>query len=166
MTAQRLWQPAYIALGSNLDDPRRQVETGFARLADLPDTRLIARSRLYVSTPLGTVAQPDFVNAVAGVLTSLSPRALFVELKRLESALGRERPVVRWGPRRIDFDLIVYADARVNDSDLVIPHVGVPQRNFVLYPLCDIAPELVIPGLGVARELARNIGEAGLHVLA
>jgi 2-amino-4-hydroxy-6-hydroxymethyldihydropteridine diphosphokinase len=164
--SEYLWQPAYIALGSNLDDPRRQVEAGFEQLAALPATRLVARSRLYGSTPFGTVAQPDFVNAVAGVLTTLSPRELFLELKRLERELGREQPIVRWGPRRIDLDLIVYADARVNDSDLVVPHVGVPQRNFVLYPLCDIAPELVIPGFGVARALARGVADAGLHVLA
>jgi 2-amino-4-hydroxy-6-hydroxymethyldihydropteridine diphosphokinase len=157
--------PAYIALGSNLDEPRQQVENGFACLGRLAQTRLIARSRFYASEPLGAIAQPSFVNAVAGVLTRLAPRELLTELKQLERMLGREQPIVRWGPRRIDFDLLVYADVRVDETDLVVPHVGVPQRNFVLYPLHDIAPELVIPGFGVVRELAQRVGAAGLHVL-
>ncbi len=157
--------PAYLALGSNLDEPRGQVENGFVRIARIAQTRLIARSRLYASAPLGAVAQPNFVNAVAGVLTKLAPRELLTELKELERALGREQPIVRWGPRRIDFDLLVYADIRVDETDLVVPHVGIPQRNFVLYPLRDIAPELVIPGFGVVRELAQRVGAAGLHVL-
>ena len=157
--------PAYIALGSNLDEPRHQVENGFACIERLAQTRLIVRSRLYASDPLGTISQPSFVNAVAGVLTMLAPRQLLVALKELERALGREQPIVRWGPRRIDFDLLVYADVRIDETDLVVPHVGIPQRNFVLYPLRDIAPELVIPGFGVVRELARRVGAAGLHVL-
>lgn len=165
MTTHSEWVPAYIALGSNLDDPRAQVINGFARLERVPHTRVIARSKLYTSTPLGSVAQPDFVNAVAGLLTTLTPRQLLVELKQLEADIGRATPIVRWGPRRIDFDLIVFGDARIDETGLVVPHVGAPQRNFVLYPLCDIAPELVIPGFGVARDLARRVGSAGLHVL-
>jgi 2-amino-4-hydroxy-6-hydroxymethyldihydropteridine diphosphokinase len=160
-----MWMPAYVALGSNLDEPRQQVETGFEHLARLPRTRLVARSALYRSTPMGPQQQADFVNAVAGLLTMLSPQQLLVELKQLEKALGREQPIVRWGPRRIDFDLLVFADERINETHLVIPHPGIPERNFVLYPLSDIAPELVIPGLGLARDLARRVGSSGLHVL-
>lgn len=164
-SAEQAWMPVYVALGSNLDEPLAQIEAGFARLATLPRTRLIARSRLYASQPLGPKDQPEFVNAVAGLLTQLSPRELLRALKALEVEQGRAQPIVRWGPRRIDFDLLVYADVRIDETDLAIPHRGIPQRNFVLYPLCDIAPDLSIPGLGTARELATRVGSAGLCAL-
>jgi 2-amino-4-hydroxy-6-hydroxymethyldihydropteridine diphosphokinase len=160
-----LWTPAYIALGSNLDDPRAQVERGFVALETLPHSRLVFRSRLYTSKPLGSIQQPDFVNAAAGVLTQLSPRDLLQSLKRLESELGRAAPVERWGPRRIDFDLLAYADARLAETDLTIPHPGIPERNFVLYPLAEIAPDLVIPGMGVVRALATRASAEDLQVL-
>ncbi len=159
------WTPAYIALGSNLDDPRAQIARGFAALETLPQSRLVARSRLYASKPFGTIAQPDFVNAAAGMLTRLSPRDLLHALKRLETELGRATPVERWGPRRIDFDLLAYADARVHETDLTIPHPGIPERNFVLYPLAEIAPDLLIPGMGVVRVLAARASAEGLQAL-
>lgn len=162
---ESLWTPAYIALGSNLDDPRKQVERGFAALETLPHSRLRVRSKLYASKPLGSIQQPDFVNAAAGVLTQLSPRDLLHSLKRLEAQLGRAAPVERWGPRRIDFDLLAYADVRVAETDLTIPHPGIPERNFVLYPLAEIAPDLLIPGVGVVRALATRASAEGLQVL-
>jgi 2-amino-4-hydroxy-6-hydroxymethyldihydropteridine diphosphokinase len=160
-----IWTPAYIALGSNLDDPRAQVERGFAALETLPHSRLVLRSRLYASKPLGAIPQPDFVNAAAGVLTQLSPRELLAALKRLETELGRTVPVERWGPRRIDFDLLAYGDVRVAESDITIPHPGVPERGFVLYPLAEIAPDLLIPSVGVVRALATRVSAEGLRVL-
>ncbi len=160
-----LWTPAYIALGSNLDDPRAQVERGFVALETLPSSRLVLRSRLYASKPLGSIPQPDFVNAAAGVLTQLSPRDLLRSLKRLEAELGRAAPVERWGPRRIDFDLIAYGDVRVAETDLTIPHPGVPERGFVLYPLAEIAPDLLIPNVGIVRALATRASAEGLQVL-
>jgi 2-amino-4-hydroxy-6-hydroxymethyldihydropteridine diphosphokinase len=160
-----LWYPAYVALGSNLDEPAAQVEQAFTALAGLAECRLLARSRLYRTQPLGPQDQPEFVNAVAGLLTTLSPRALLLELKTLERTLGRELPVVRWGPRRIDLDLLVHADARIAESDLVVPHRGLPERNFVLYPLRDIAPELLVPGQGRVSELAARVGAAGIALL-
>lgn len=160
-----IWTPAYIALGSNLDDPRAQVERGFAALETLPHSRLVLRSRLYASKPLGAIPQPDFVNAAAGVLTQLSPRELLAALKRLETELGRTVPVERWGPRRIDFDLLAYGDVRVAESDLTIPHPGVSERGFVLYPLAEIAPDLLIPSVGVVRALATRVSAEGLRVL-
>ena len=164
-TTIELWYPAYIALGSNLDGPATQVESAFNALAQLSRCRLVARSRLYRTQPLGPQDQPEFVNAAAGLLTALSPRELLIELKRLEALLGREQPVMRWGPRRIDLDLLVYADARVAQSDLVIPHPGLPERNFVLYPLREIAPELLVPGQGRVSQLAARVGAAGLALL-
>jgi 2-amino-4-hydroxy-6-hydroxymethyldihydropteridine diphosphokinase len=159
------WQPAYIALGSNIDSPREQIDRGFEHLAALPSTRLISRSHIYASVAFGPVSQADFINAAAGVLTQLEPLELLRALKRLESELGREQPIVRWGPRRIDLDLLVYADQRIESPELTLPHAGITQRNFVLYPLCDLAPDLRIPGQDVVRALAARIGSEGLRRL-
>src|SRR3954471_8904848 len=158
----RLWAPAYVAIGSNLDDPAQQVISAFIALAAIERTRVIARSRLYRSAPMGPQDQPEFVNAAAGLLTQLSARELFQEFKSLERQLGREVPVVRWGPRRIDLDLLVYGAERIDETDLTVPHPGVPVRNFVLYPLKDIAPELNVPGHGSVAQLAARVSDAGL----
>jgi len=157
-----LWIPVYVGLGSNLDAPREQVQAAFLALATLPQTRLISRSRLYRSAPLGPQDQPEFVNAAAGLLTTLSAREFLVQLKQLEQKLGREAPVVRWGPRRIDLDLLVYGAERINETDLTVPHPGVPVRNFVLYPLQDIAADLNVPGQGSVAQLAARVSDAGL----
>lgn len=156
------WTPAYVALGSNLDDPRAQVERALSALGRLPNTRLVARSSLYRSAPFGPVAQPDFVNAVAGLLTQLAPRALLDTLKSLEAVLGREVPTVRWGPRRIDLDLLVHGAARVDEPGLTVPHAGLAKRPFVLVPLSEIAPDLEVPGLGRVRALASRPDATGL----
>jgi len=142
-----------------------QIERAFAALSKLPGARLIARSRCYRTRPLGPQDQPEFVNAAAGLLTQLNARELLVALKNLERTLGRDVPVVRWGPRRIDLDLLVHADAQISESDLVVPHPGLPERNFVLYPLSDIAPDLHVPGHGRVRQLAARVGPAGLAVI-
>jgi len=160
-----LWTPAYVALGSNLDEPLQQIAAAFDALDALPRSRLLARSRLYRSEPLGPEPQPQFVNAAAGLLTQLAPLALLEALKAIEARMGRAAPVVRWGPRRIDLDLLVYGDAQMTEERLTIPHPGVPSRNFVLYPLCDIAPTLLIPGHGRASALAARAGSAGLAVI-
>lgn len=159
------WTPAYVGLGSNLDEPRQQVERGFEALARLPDTLLVARSRRYRSRPLGPQDQPDFVNAAAGLLTRLEPEALLVQLKQLEATLGREQPVRRWGPRVIDFDLLLYgAEVRATPV-LTLPHPGLLERNWVLYPLKDIAPSLWVPGQGRAADLADRLGPDGIEPL-
>ncbi len=163
------WVPAYVALGSNLAGPDRQVDDAFARLAQLPDSRLVARSRLYRARPMGPQDQPDFVNAAAGLLTRLSAPELLAHLQAVERAMGREMPERRWGARLIDLDLLIYStvatgkDAPANG--LVLPHPGIHERNFVLYPLADIAPELHIPGRGQVAELARRVGSEGLRLL-
>jgi len=160
------WVPAYVALGSNLDGPREQVERAMAALASLPDTRFVLRSSLYRTRPFGPVAQPDFVNAVAGLLTRLDPAKLLAQLQALEAQLGRERPVVRWGPRRIDLDLLVHGDARIAEPDLEVPHPGIPERAFVLVPLAEFAPDLVVPGYGRVRDLLARVDSADLERLA
>jgi 2-amino-4-hydroxy-6-hydroxymethyldihydropteridine diphosphokinase len=157
-----LWRPAYVGVGSNLEDPRAQVLRASVRLAQLPLTRVELTSPLYRSRPLGPIAQPDFVNAVAGLLTQLEAPALLAELRALEGALGRPAAHQRWGPRVIDLDLLCYARERRSEPALTLPHPGIPERNFVLYPLADIAPDLELPGLGRVAELAGRVTAEGL----
>jgi 2-amino-4-hydroxy-6-hydroxymethyldihydropteridine diphosphokinase len=160
-----IWQPAYIGLGSNLDDPRAQVLRAAEALATLPHTLLVLRSPLYGSRPFGPVTQPDYVNAVAGVLTQLTARALFKEIKALERAAGRKEPHERWGPRILDLDLLVHGRDRLDEADLTVPHPGIVERNFVLYPLADIAPDLDVPGVGRVIELQRRVSPEGIWAL-
>jgi 2-amino-4-hydroxy-6-hydroxymethyldihydropteridine diphosphokinase len=155
------WRPAYVALGSNLDDPAAQVRDALTRLAALPATRLVARSRLWSSRPLGPAEQPDYVNAVAGLLTRADARSLLAGLKEIESAMGRSDPAVRWGPRRIDLDLLACGTEVVDDPGLQLPHPGLHQRDFVLYPLAEIAPQLWIPGRGRVSTLAAGVEDRG-----
>jgi len=160
-----IWHPAYIGLGSNLSDPRAQVLKACARLTELPLSRVLLTSPLYRSRPLGKVAQPDFVNAVAGVLTQLDPKALLAALKALEAALGRPPQHERWGPRIIDLDLLSHGRERRSEAALTLPHPGIVERNFVLYPLADIAPDLDLPGLGRVAELKKRVTPEGLTLL-
>jgi 2-amino-4-hydroxy-6-hydroxymethyldihydropteridine diphosphokinase len=160
------WHPAYVALGSNLSDPARQVESAIDALAAMAGTRLVSRSSLWKSRPLGPSDQPDFVNAVAGLLTTATPQAFLAALKELERRLGRSLPVVRWGPRVIDLDLLLYGDRQADDPDLTLPHAGLHQRNFVLYPLAEIAAELWVPGRGRVRTLKQRAASDGLERLA
>ena len=159
------WWPAYVGLGSNLNDPESQVREAAARLARLPDTHLIALSPLYASAPFGKTDQPDFVNAVAGLLTRLDAPALHAALLSIEGALGRPQERERWGPRVIDLDLLSYGRERRGEGPLLLPHPGIVERNFVLYPLSDIAPEMDLPGLGRVAELKGRVAPLGLSVL-
>ncbi len=160
-----LWRPAYVGVGSNLDDPAAQVERAFAALAAIRETRLVLRSALYATAPFGPVVQPDFINAVAGLLTLLSPESLLDDLRAIEAAQGRVRSGERWGPRRIDLDLLTVGGETRRTPDLTLPHPGIPQRNFVLYPLSEIAPDLVVPGVGTVRNLKERVPVTGIRRL-
>jgi len=164
LTMRPVWRPAYVAVGSNLNQPRERVLEAFDALAALRATRLELRSRLYRTAPMGPQDQPEFVNAAAGLLTRLSARELLEELLAVEGAMGRRRQE-RWGPRVIDLDLVWMTGAAVDEPGLKVPHPGVSERNFVLYPLCDIAPALAIPGHGRVADLMSKAGEAGISVL-
>ena len=157
-----IWRPAYIGVGSNLSDPRAQVLVAHERLASVPRTRVVLTSPLYRSRPLGPIAQPDFVNAVAGVLTQLEPAALLAELRAIETALGRPPQHERWGPRVIDLDLLSFGREQRSEKELTLPHPGIVERNFVLYPLADIAPDLDLPGLGRVADLKKRVTSEGL----
>jgi 2-amino-4-hydroxy-6-hydroxymethyldihydropteridine diphosphokinase len=147
---------ACVALGSNLDDPRLQVERGFAALAALPQTRLLARSRLYRTPPWGMLGQPDFVNAAARLETGLAPRALLDALLAVEADAGRVRGV-RNGPRILDLDLLLYGDRIIDEPGFTVPHPRLHERAFVLLPLADIAPDAEVPGQGRVRDLATRV---------
>ncbi|MEO0421492.1 MAG: 2-amino-4-hydroxy-6-hydroxymethyldihydropteridine diphosphokinase [Pseudomonadota bacterium] len=147
------WQPAYVGLGSNLEEPVAQLERAFDALASLPSTHLIRRSALWRSAPMGPPDQPDYVNAAAGLLTQLAAHVLLGELQRIEHAQGRRRDGQRWGPRTLDLDLLVFAAERHESETLTVPHPGIAERSFVLAPLAQVAPGLTVPGVGSVTGL-------------
>lgn len=153
---------AYIGLGANLDDPAAQVERAIAELGRLPESRLAARSSLYATAPVGYAEQPDFINAVAALETHLSPRALLEAMLGIEHHHGRNR-TFRNAPRTLDLDLLLYGQAHFHEENLSIPHPRMHERAFVLLPLQEIAPEIVIPGLGRAEGLLALCADQQVH---
>ena len=152
-------QTAFIALGSNLEVPLTQIRNAFAELGALPKTKLIARSSLYRSAPVGNINQPYFINAVAKLETRLAPRALLTALLEIEQRHGRRREFPN-APRTLDLDLLLYGDLIHHEHGLTLPHPRMHQRAFVLSPLHEIAPDSVIPGIGsVAEVLAACTGQ-------
>lgn len=156
---------AYVALGANLGDPQRQVRDAMQALDALAHTRVTARSPLYLTPPWGVTEQPAFVNAVAGVETSLSARDLLAALQELESRAGRTRDGQRWGPRVLDLDLLLYGNAHLHEDQLDIPHPRLADRAFVLLPLADIAGGLDVPGLGRVADLLARVDASGCRRL-
>ena len=155
---------SWIGLGSNLDNPQVQLRRAVAALADLPGSTLDAISPLYRSPPLGPQDQPWFLNAVARLATTLPPLELLDALQAIEAAHDRKRER-RWGPRTLDLDILIYGERVENVERLSLPHPGVGQRAFVLYPLNDIDPQLDVPGLGTVSELAAAVSGDGLEKL-
>lgn len=153
---------AYIGLGSNLDDPIEQVLTACGELKQLTESRLLACSSLYRSPPMGPADQPDYINAVAAVETYLEPRPLLAELQAIEQQHGRKRER-RWGARTLDMDLLIYGDRVLSDATLTLPHPGLAERAFVLYPLQQIAQSLIVPGLGSVDSLVTRCPLNGLE---
>ena len=135
---------AAIALGSNIENPEAQVRRAFEEIAELPGTKLIARSRLHRTKPVGYADQPDFVNAMVLVETSLEPRPLLDALLEIEKMHGRVRTIPN-GPRSLDLDIILYGDRVISEPGLSIPHPRAHEREFVMMPLREIWPGVVIP---------------------
>jgi len=156
---------AYIALGSNLQDPVKQVSRAFDALAQLPATRLLQRSSLYKTAPVGYDNQPDFINAVAKVDTSLEPIELLHKLLAVEATFGRERPFPN-APRILDLDLLLYGEVCMQTAELILPHPRMHERGFVLLPLAEIAPELVLANGQSVVELAKKIQQEDIQILS
>jgi 2-amino-4-hydroxy-6-hydroxymethyldihydropteridine diphosphokinase len=156
---------AFIALGSNLDDPVAQVSSAVAAIAHLPETRLTGCSSLYRTAPVGLTAQPDFINAVCAVETGLPAPDLMQALLAIERAHGRVR-AIPGGPRSLDLDLLLYGDAVIRAPGLTVPHPRLHERAFVLYPLAEIAPALVVPGRGRIADLLPGCAGQGIERLA
>lgn len=156
---------AFIGLGSNLEDPRGQLLRAFAEIEMLPDTRLVARSSLYRSAPLGYPDQPEFVNAVAKIATALTPQALLQALLEIEHRHGRER-VFRNAPRTLDMDVLLYDDKQLHEHGLTIPHPQMHLRAFVLQPLLEIAPDAGIPGIGRAAMAIEGCKDQVLEMIS
>ncbi|CAK0769906.1 2-amino-4-hydroxy-6-hydroxymethyldihydropteridinediphosphokinase [Gammaproteobacteria bacterium] len=158
---------AYVGLGSNLDDPTAQVRRALVELLRLPASRLAGSSRLYRNLAMdlpGQPVQPDYVNAVAALDTRLPPQVLLRLLLKLELRHQRVRQR-RWGPRTLDLDLLLYGNLRLRRYGLTLPHPGLHLRVFVLYPLAELAPHLVIPGRGRLSPLLTHRTRRGLHPL-
>ena len=145
---------AFIALGSNLQDPAAQVNGALQKIAELPGTQLVRHSSLYRTMPVGYDNQPDFINAAAEVSTTLEPLALLQALLALEASHGRERPFPN-APRVLDLDLLLYDERVMQTPELTLPHPRLHERGFVLFPLAEIAPDLEIPGKGRVSDLLR-----------
>jgi len=152
---------SYIALGSNLEEPIQQIKTAINELNQLNNTQFHSVSSLYSSTPMGPAGQPDYINAVAALDTTLSPHELLNALQIIEHKHGRKR-TIRWGARTLDLDILLYGEERVNTDDLTIPHIGMRERSFVLYPLAEIAPELVLPSGDKLKQVLETCSEDGL----
>lgn len=143
---------AFIALGSNLDDPALHIRRAFDELARLPSSRLLTHSSLYRSGPVGLLNQPDFINAVAQIETALGPHDLLNALLEIEHGHGRVRESLN-APRTLDLDILMYGDLQCEDRCLILPHPRMHQRAFVLQPLLEIAPDCRIQGHGTVAEL-------------
>lgn len=152
---------AWIALGANLGDIRSNLRAALAALAALPGSRLVAVSPWYRSRAVGPGDQPSYINGVVELHTALAPHPLLAELQRVERAAGRVRDQ-RWGPRTLDLDLLLFDSLVLADSELVLPHARLTERNFVVFPLFDIAPGLRLPGGTTIATLRERLDDAGL----
>ncbi len=156
---------AMIGLGSNLADPKLQIQNAREAIARLPITEERGFSSLYASPPMGPQDQPDYVNAVMAITTELSARKLLQALQGIENQQGRLRER-RWGERTLDLDILVYGDVLIDEPDLVVPHYGIADRSFVLYPLQDVVEQgFEIPGKGALTELLKDCPKNGLYEL-
>lgn len=143
---------AYIAIGSNLASPLEQVNAAIQALGEIPQSRIVALSSFYRTPPLGPQNQPDYLNAAVALETSLAPEALLDHTQRIELQQGRVRKAERWGPRTLDLDIMLFGDAVINTERLTVPHYDMKNRGFMLWPLFEIAPELVFPNGEALRQ--------------
>jgi len=157
---------AYVGLGSNLEQPRRQVTRALAELDRIEGCYCQIASSLYLSRPMGPPDQPEYINAVAALESALAPLALLQALQAIELRHGRVREGAHWGPRTLDLALPVYGTLVLDTPELVLPHPGIAEREVVLHPLAEIAPDLEVPGLGPVAVLLAACDDRGIRRLA
>lgn len=156
----------YIALGSNLGSPKDNITQAIEALKQLPMSTFLTCSSLYQSKPMGDSHQPDYINAVAAIRTRLDPLDLLDKTQEIELAFGRERKEDRWGSRTLDLDILLYGDCQIETERLTLPHYGMNIREFVLYPLAEIAPNLHLPNGSSLASLIANIDKNGMTLIA
>ena len=156
---------AWLGLGSNLQQPVKQLNEALKRLVETDMLEVLRVSSFYRTPPWGDEQQDDFINAVAEVETSLEPVPLLRVLQSIENRMGRQRDGRRWGPRKIDLDLLLYGDRQYQSAELVVPHPRIPERAFVLVPMCELEAGLEIPGHGVAENLLQKLDCDDIHRL-
>ncbi|EAT8924990.1 2-amino-4-hydroxy-6-hydroxymethyldihydropteridine diphosphokinase [Salmonella enterica] len=145
---------AYIALGSNQASPLEQVNAALKAIAGIPDSRIVAVSSFYRTPPLGPQNQPDYLNAAVALDTALTAEDLLNHTQRIELQQGRIRKAERWGPRTLDLDIMLFGDEVINTQRLTVPHYDMKNRGFMLWPLFEIAPDLIFPdGLPLRQQL-------------
>jgi 2-amino-4-hydroxy-6-hydroxymethyldihydropteridine diphosphokinase len=154
----------YIGLGSNLSDPKNQIHLAVDALKNIKHCNLTNLSSLYFSRPMGPQDQPDYMNAVAEISTELSPLHLLDELQTIENLAGRVRKDNRWGARILDLDILLFDNEVISHERLTVPHYGLELREFVLLPLVEISPELILPNGKNISALSRNIETNGLKI--
>ena len=157
---------AYIGLGSNLGHPLRQILDAIEALKHLNNSQFVACSSIYSSTPMGPQDQPDYVNAVAAIDTHLTSFELLSALQQIEQTQGRERKGERWGPRTLDLDILLFGNEELLSDVLTIPHYGMKTREFVLYPLQELAPDLVLPCGDRVADLTAKCDRNGLQAIS
>ncbi|NQZ88389.1 MAG: 2-amino-4-hydroxy-6-hydroxymethyldihydropteridine diphosphokinase [Colwellia sp.] len=154
----------YVGLGSNLSDPKKQIHLAVDALANIEHSQLTNISSLYFSRPMGPQDQPDYMNAVAEISTQLSPLNLLDELQAIERLAGRVRKDNRWGARILDLDILLFDNEIIHHERLTVPHYGLELREFVLLPLAEISPELILPNGNNILALSQNIETNGLKI--
>ncbi|MGN2615128.1 2-amino-4-hydroxy-6-hydroxymethyldihydropteridine diphosphokinase [Aliivibrio fischeri] len=153
-----------IAIGSNLGDPVAQAKVAINALNQLPDSKVTAVSSLYSSSPMGPQDQPDYINAVVEIETNLAPMELLDLTQKIELEQGRVRKEERWGPRTLDLDIILFGDQTIDNERLTVPHYGMKEREFVLYPLAEIYNDLTLPDGTTLSQLLKTVDRNGLSI--
>ena len=155
----------YIGLGSNLNDPQAQLKKATVALGTIPSSSVVKTSSFYKSKPVGPQDQPDYINAVVELATGLSAPVLLDYLQGIENEHGRQREQ-RWGARTLDLDILLFGEEVIHDDRLVVPHVEMHKRGFVLFPLEEIAPDCVIPDIGSVHALLQQVNTDDMVKLA
>lgn len=153
----------YVALGSNLGDREAHLLQGVRDIEELPECSNMVSSSIYETAPMGPQDQPDYLNSVCSFQCSLEPPQLLVELKQIERQHGRVQSTQRWTARALDLDILLFGDQQIHTDELTIPHVGIAERSFVLWPLAELDESKYLPGLGPVKLLMESCPRYGIQ---